>query len=523
MKKIRLFYFLGIVSLVAPSCEKFLDVNDNPNAATSVVPELILPTAIVRSASLAVSYSTYGASLGGQIANAGGFSGFGSLLNYNFTPGTFSQWGTAYDNLNDYKYVIDNTDGSNDLALFNGVAKIMTALEYQRIVDQHGDVPYSEAVLGNQNLAPKYDDAATIYQDIVNKIDEGLSVINGATFPKTLNAASDPMFKGDISKWKQFANTLKLRFLIRLSGVSALSSFVSAKFAALEQNFLTDDAIVNPGYVKDRPNPTWATWGYTVTGNVANASRVPTFYTYGYYDGNKLIDAGRGAVIFNDFGNGSRPTPLNQLGIESGNPPIRANYSPWYTGNRASASDISNALGVVKGPSQGQPVILAAEAYFLLAEAQLKGYLPGDAKASFENGIRASFRYLYKNVTGAVEAGKDVNGDVAAYLTNNALSYLVNFDLATTDAQKLEAIITQKYIALNMITADESWNDYRRTGYPVTTPGGGKYVDMASVTSNSTRPDRLPTILKYPQSEYDYNPENVKDLNQFSDKLFWAK
>lgn len=504
------------------ACEKFLDVNENPNSPTTVEPQLILPTGIVRSASLTVSYNTYGGSLVGQIANAGGFSGFGALLTYNFTAGFLSQWDGAYDNLNDYKYVIDNSEGNDELAYFNGVAKIMSALDFHRIVDQHGDVPYSEGVLGNANTAPAYDDAEAIYQDLINKIDEGLAVINAASFPRNLNAASDPMFAGNMERWKQFANTLKLRLLIRLSEVSSLSAFVNSKFAALEKNFLTDDAIVNPGYVKDRPNPTWATWGYTTTGNVANSSRVPTFYVYGYYDGNKLVDPVRGSVIYNDFGNSSRPTPLNQLGVEANNPPIRANYSPWYTGVRSSAESITDALGVVKGPSQGQPVITAAESYFLQAEAQLRGLIPGDAQTSFESGIKASFRYLYKDVNG--NTSRNVDNDLANYKNDNALSYLVNYDLATSDEQRLEAIITQKYIALNMINADESWNDYRRTGYPKTTAGSGKYTDFASTTSEATmNPDRLPKILVYPQSEYDYNPENVREINQYTDKLFWAK
>lgn len=505
------------------SCDKFLDINENPNQPTAVNVDLVLPTAIVRAASLSVSYSSYGGHLAGQIANAGGFSGFGAMLTYRFTPGYYSQWESAYDNLNDLQYVIDNTEGDNYMALFNGVAKIMTALEFHRLVDQHGDIPFTEAVKGNQNVAPRYDDDMEIYQALIDRIDEGLTVINNASFPKNLGAASDPLFKGDINKWKQFANTLKLRLLIRMSGVSALSSFVNQKFAALEKNFLTDDALVNPGYVKDRPNPTWSTWGYTTTGNVATSSRVPTYFIYGFYDGNKLVDPGRGSVIFNDFGNASRPTPLNQLGNEVGNPPIRTGYSPWYTGIRESASSITDALGVVKGPSQGQPLMLAAESYFLQAEAQLKGFIPGDAKTSFENGIKASFRYLYKTVAGTVAAGKNVDADFQKYKDDNSISYLVNFDEATTDEERLEAIITQKYIALNMITAEESWNDYRRTGYPKHDIAGNRYYNMASVTSEASTPDKLPTILKYPQSEYDYNPENVKDLNVFGDKVFWAK
>lgn len=521
MKKIQILTLFTAISFGLISCNDFLDVNDNPNAATQVEPELILPTAIVRSASLTVSYNTYGASLVGYIANAGGFSGFGSLLNYNFTPGTFSQWGTAYDNILDLEYVLQETRGNNNLALFYGTAKILTGFEFLRIVDQHGDIPYSEALKGRDNVAPKYDRAQDVYVGIINTIDEGLAAINAANLPKQLNSAADPLFQGNIAQWKRFANTVKLRVLIRISGDAELASFVREKFNSLEKDFLTEDAVVNPGYVRDRPNPTWSTWGYAVNGNVATSSRVPTFYAYGFYDGNKLLDQGRGAVIFNDFGNTARPTPLNQLGIEQNNPAIRAGYSPWYTGIRASASSITDAQGIVKGPTQGQPIFLAAESYFLQAEARLKGFLTGDVKTSFNSGITASFRYLFKDVNGTVPT--TVTAAVNKYHADNNTSHLVNFEFATSDEQKLEAVITQKYIAFNHINGDEAWNDYRRTHYPKTIPNGGRYLDIASTTSNSTRPDRLPTILKYPQSEYDYNASNVKDLNQFSDLLFWAK
>ncbi|MGK6351288.1 SusD/RagB family nutrient-binding outer membrane lipoprotein [Parapedobacter sp. DT-150] len=498
-----------------------MDINENPNSATTVQPDLVLPSAIVGSASQAVAYNTYGGSLAGYIANAGGFSGFGALLNYNFTPGFFSNWTGTYDNLNDYKYVIDQTEGVDEQSYLNAAAKIMTAYMYQLIVDAHGDVPYSEALLGTVNLSPKYDSAPDIYQGLVAKVDSAIDIIDNAQFPLSLNSSSDPLFGGDMDQWKKLANTIKLRLLIRISGVASLQDFVSAQFASIDEElgFLEEDAIVNPGYVTDRPNPTWATWGYTTTGNVANASRVPTFYIYGYYDGTKLSDPGRGSVIFNDFGNASRPTPLNQLGVEQNNPPIRSGYSPWYTGD---ASSLSDALGVVKGSSQGQPIFLAAESYFLQTEAQLKGYIDGAADESFEAGITASFAYLYTTVDGAIDADMDVEGDVEAYLEDNSGSTLVNFN-AGSDEQKLEAIITQKYIALNMIHGHEAWNEYRRTGYPQTSPSADRYRNFASTTSNSTRPDELPTILLYPQTEFAYNPDNVRTLNQFSDLIFWAK
>ncbi|MGV3763343.1 SusD/RagB family nutrient-binding outer membrane lipoprotein [Parapedobacter sp.] len=524
MKKISLKIAAVALVISTVSCEKYLDINENPNSATEVQADLILPTAIVGSAAQSAAYNTYGGSLVGYIANAGGFSGFGSLLNYNFTPDDLTNWAGTYDNLNDYKYVIDRTEGDDQLSYLNAAAKIMTAYMYQLVVDAHGDVPYTEALQGTDNLTPKYDSAPEIYQNLVAKLNEAISIIDNAEFPLSLNSSSDPLFGGDMDLWKQFANTVKLRMLVRVSGVSSLQDFVTSEFNSIDESigFLEEDAIVNPGYVLDRPNPTWSRWGYTTTGNVANTSRVPTFYVYGYYDGNKLNDPGRGGLIFNDFGNSERPTPLNQLGVEQGNPPIRPNYSPWYTGVRESASSITNALGVVKGPSQGQPVLLAAESYFLQAEAQFRGYISGDAKESFESGIAASFIYLNKDVNG--EADEDAAlEDVGTYLADNSSSKLVNFDLAVSDEEKLEAIVTQKYIALNMVHGHEAWNDYRRTGYPRTNPNADKYNNFASTTSNATRPDELPTMLLYPQSEYAYNPTNVKTVNHFTDLIFWAK
>jgi len=523
MKKIFFITSLFTAGLALQSCNDYLDVNTNPNKATSVDAQLLLPGAIVRTASLTVAYNNYGGQLSGYQANAGGYSGFGSMIDYNFTPGANSNFEAAYDNLLDYKLVSDAAKANNTLGFFGAAAEIMSILEFHRIVDQHNNVPYSEALLGATNITPKYDKGQDIYPDLVSRLDAAIAVIKAGQYTIGLNSSSDPLFGGNKDKWIQFANTLKLRLLIRMSGVSALSSSAQQKIAAIEQNFLTDDAMVNPGYAQDRPNPMWASRGYTTAGAVAAASRIPAYYSYGYYDGNKLVDADRGSVIYNDFGNTTRPTPVNQLGNETNSPPIRSNYSPWFSGTFNSASSITTALGVLKGPTQAQPIITAAEAYFLVAEAQLKGYLSGDYKTSFNNGIKASYTYLFKTVGGTLDAGKNVTTSFNKYLDLNGTSYLVNIDLATSAAQRLEAIITQKYIALNMIHGDEAWNDYRRTGYPVTNPAGTRYTNMASVASSSTAPDKLPTILKYPTNEYSYNPGNAKDLNVFTDKVFWAK
>ncbi|WP_439557672.1 SusD/RagB family nutrient-binding outer membrane lipoprotein [Dyadobacter sp.] len=521
MKRYNISWMLALLVTVLSSCSDYLDINTNPNQATSVQPLLVLPAAITGTASVSNQFNSYGGHFGGYIANAGGFSGFGNLFNYQLIPDNYNGlWVNAYDNLNDYKYVIDQTKGDDKLAYANAAANIMVAYNFQKLVDAFGDVPYTEALQNNANLTPKYDDAATIYQDLVTKLDEAIALIDAAEFPTSLNSSSDPLFGGDMTKWKRFANTVKLRILIRVSGVPALSSFVTTKFAAMDKTlgFIADDAIVNPGYVKDKPNPLWNTWGYQTTGALANSSRIPTEFAFGFYKGPKLTDNGRGSVIYKNF---ATNTPVNQLGDEVDAPTIITNYSTWYTGTFSSSTSISNALGVLKGPGQGQVLMLLAEAKFLQAEAQLKGFLTGDYVATFDAGISASYTYLYKDVTNVLAAGKNVATDVAAYKADNDDSYLVNIKLATTPAQRLEAIITQKWIAVNMINSEEGYNEFRRTGYPVTQPNGDGYRNIASMLSTSTRADKLPSRILYPTSEQSYNAGNYRVINPFTDLIFW--
>jgi hypothetical protein len=208
-------------------------------------------------------------------------------------------------------------------------------------------------------------------------------------------------------------------------------------------------------------------------------------------------------------------TPTNQLGNEVGNPTIVSGQVTWAS-NEAGLS----GTGVLKGPAMGQPLMLLAEAKLLQAEAQLRGFISGDFTISFYEGITASFNYLYQDENGTLV--KPVDPLVTAYIENNEENHLVQIEAAANDEERLEAIITQKYIAVNMINSDEGWNEYRRTGYPATVPGGEPAFDIASNKSNATaRPDRLPTRILYPSTEQSYNSANYVNINPFSDLIFW--
>jgi hypothetical protein len=289
-----------------------------------------------------------------------------------------------------------------------------------------------------------------------------------------------------------------------------------------DAGFIAEDALINPGFTRDngRQNPKWNTWGFAYDGTDANKAWMPNMFVLSFYKGPKLTDDGRGTAIYYSWPS----TASNRLGIESSSLTASPSGSFWYPSSNRTGKTAGNTTGVLKGPDAGFPVITAAESHFLQAEAIVRGILTsGSAETEFINGIISSFNYLYQLPDGSISG--DPAGDADAYFAENSDSYLVNFSLASSVEQKIEAIITQKYIALNMVNSDEAWNEYRRTHYPtiISTPGATGVQTFASSVSESTRPDKLPTRILYPTSEGSYNSSNVpKGITPFTSTIFWA-
>lgn len=518
MKRILASILAGTVLMVS-SCSKHLDINDNPNNATAATPELVLPQAMTGTANSLNAFNTYGSQIAGFSANAGGFGGFGANITYNFTTEYSNLWTSVFDNLNDYQYILNSTDDQRTLyGYFNAAARIMKAYNYQLLVDAYNAVPYSEALKGADNLAPAYDQPEVIYASLASELDLAIQTIKDAeatTETVTPMGAADVVFNGDMELWKQFANTVKLRLIIRAGDKV---NFANTDFD--EAGFLAEDALVNPGYARDnnRQNPLWNNWAFTATGTAGNKAWMPNIYVYSFYDGTKLLDKGRGAAIYLNYPN----TGTNRLGVESNSIESSPTGSFWYSNPDRTAGTAGNSVGVLKGPDAGMPILMASESKFLQAEAALKGLIDGDVATLFEEGITASYNYTYMLPDGSIDG--DVDADVATYFADNSTSYLVDFSKATTDARKLEAIITQKYIALNFTNSHEAWNEYRRTHYPVTVAGGSGVQTFASSVSESPRPDKLPTRILYPTSEGSYNSANVPTgITPGNSLIFWAQ
>ncbi|EAZ80705.1 SusD/RagB family nutrient-binding outer membrane lipoprotein [Algoriphagus machipongonensis] len=524
MKNIlRILVAFSFISLTA--CESFLGDNENPNQATSATPELVLPNALTNTGNLLLSYSSSAQWINGYTVNAGGYGGWGSTVTYNYTTSSYNGlWSSTYDDLINYQYIIEETAENPSLAYFQAVAKTMKAFDFHMLVDVFGDVPYSEGLQGAENVTPAYDSQTAVYQDLVAELNGAIDIFQNAEGANGLGSA-DVIFGGDINKWAQFANTLKLRLLLRMSSSSETSGFASTEFASMDMGvgFLTDDAILNPGYIATdgKQSPLWNRYHSNAAGSLAGSGRsaIPSIYTYSFYDGTKIIDNGRGAATYRSF---LSNTPVGQLGNLVDNPAALSGQTAWYVGT-GSGSDATNTIGLLKGRTAGYPIMLAAESYLLQAEAYMKGYLSGDDKGAFENGILASFEYLYKGADGNISSDMDPAADFDTYLAENAGNYLVNYESASSDEQKLEAIITQKYIALNFLNGQESWTEFRRTAYPKIVNGSiNPRETFASILSTSSRADELPVRYLYASSEFQLNTDNVPTgVSQFTTLIFW--
>jgi len=531
MKKISMI-MLAVVALFATSCSDYLDINANQNKPITVSADLILPQALVATALVLNQYNTYGAQLGGYMANAGGYGGFNEQTTYIFTPNNYSGlWQVSYDNLEDYQYMLNQTDGDPNFIFYNAVARIMKSYGFELLVDAYGNVPYSQALLAAENLTPGYDDAATIYASLASEIDKAMADINAgvaaAVAPKTLGN-NDVVFQGNTTLWLQFANSLKLRLMIRGQGKV---TFTNTSFDPA--GFLPLDALVNPGYLRDnnRQNPEWNQWTWTYAGNAQPKAWIPTTFITTFYNNIKINDPGRGKKMYLNWPS----TGTNQLGLESTGIPKSPDGSFWYPGAERDGKVAGNSTGAIKGPDAGFPLMLRAESDFLVAEAFLDGIgtgATGDAQSWFEKGIQDAFYYTYSLPGGGLKKSKSTDdlpvvgnpvGDANAYIAANAGNPLVDWTAAASNSQKLEAIITQKYIAVNMVNSQEGYNEYRRTGFPFIT-GTDPTSTFASIASQSTRPDRLPARILYPTSEIQYNPVNVpQGVSSTNTTIFWAK
>lgn len=501
---------IGAGMLFAGCSKDYLDINTNPNTLTSATPDVVFTSGANRAASILGPNET-GEYWSGHWTQSSTYIYDATRFSYNFNNTNFNFWDTWYDVAQDFQYVIEKSDAFG-LPAFKGPAKVMKAMIFQQIVDVYGNAPYTDAFKGSALVAPKFDDQKVIYDSLIVLLDAAIADLRANEFVG-INVPSDIVFKGNTVNWIRFANSLKLRILIRQSKVPGRAAYITTeinKAAASTEGFLAagQDVRSNPGYTANtgQTNPIYNNWGYTAVGAVQAIARYPRPTKF-------FLDQ----LIANDdtfrlkrfaYAKGGQNNSLSRQGV-SIQPEIVANYVgvPFgaTSGYLAQNTSYIGPSFIIRGEFDRDVILMtASESFFLLAEAKeaFPGVtLTGTSQSYYEQAVKESFR-----VTGATL--KYGAGVADALLTNKK-------DLSdwTASPDKLKLIWHQKWIALTTYNGLEAWSEFRRTNYPALPASAGAPIGQ-----------KLPLRLFYPSSEENANTANVKlqgAIDVFATRIFW--
>jgi hypothetical protein len=503
MKKYISIIFTAL-AIAGSSCKKTYlgELTENPNTPSVASPALLLTGSLKTTAGILngglnnfntlptsnrTIYTQYAVWMG-YLSRSTTYQVFPTIDQYAFTTNDFDVWSPLYGNLSNYNAII----GANAGAKYTGIAKIMMVIDWQQLVDNYNNVPYTQALQGTKNLTPAFDTGTAIYDDLMKQLDAAITMIQGATTTDPAPSTDDAMFGGDMTSWLKLANTLKLKLAIRQSNLAAKSAALKAAVQATAQLGYLDgtvDARVNPGYTASDANggqqsPLYLTYGYTQSGSGQTNNIQYQANTYG----------------INFFANNGDPRltqvySKNKDGVVVGSAFGGTSTIPF-------GKDPSKlGPGVLKGATMSAVILSGAESLFLQAEAAATGLISGDAKTLYNAGITASF----------VDDGLTADQATAYYGQGT-----IAFPTSGFAAQQ-KAIIVQKWAALVGYGALEAYNEFRRTGYPDNIP--------LSIYPGVNAPNQVTRIF-YPIVVYNTNANNVGaqgTINQFTSKIFWAK
>ncbi|MCU7618158.1 SusD/RagB family nutrient-binding outer membrane lipoprotein [Chryseobacterium sp. PBS4-4] len=537
MNKIKSTILILSLSLGVVSCNDYLDINENPNSAhiENVAPKLIFPGAAVSIHAVQTAGAGSMMELGGTMMNSW------ALNSYSFTSGFFGReftlntvdgsfysgiWSTIYLQCANFKLIEDYNNSDHAQDNYVAMAKIMKAFYMQYIVDLYGDSPYSEAFMRGFNTTPKYDDDKNIYKALISDLDASIALINSANSNAIAPGGEDVVFTGDMNKWKNFARTIKLRMLLRMSNVTGeMATYRDSKLADFNGTPVTDfnivNVVVNPGYSNandDKMNPFVASYRANSAGSTAarynwitasehmaialNGNRVGSVTSYSSLPSdakfNGIVDP-RSSRLFSSVTYQGvaqvKGTRQGALPGEPGAPLDLTTVSKFANATFAGSLPGSTiAQTISSSNTRGGMIMSLAETKFLLAEAALRypAIFGGDVQANsyFNDAIDASASWL----------GATIGTYKTTIATRTGLGWTGSFN------NKLEAIMTQKWIGLTNVSPVESYIDYLRTGYP--------FTPMAVTAAVANKPYRL----MYPSTETAANSANVPNIT--SQQLF---
>lgn len=498
LKETKIAALLTLIVILGGCDDKFDETNENPNNPEEVTPDLLLTTIVRKTATYYFNENwDMGNVVSDQVANQ-----FESA--FNWSADQSSLWSDYYSQLRNVDEMIDIAEdaGENN---YKGIALVLKSWMFQVLTDVYGDLPYSEALSGDDdgNFSPAYDEQEDIYAGLLADLEEANEILDTSDESVT----GDILYDGDLIKWKKFANSLRVRILMRMSDRADPS-------AALQK--ILDDPTTYPlfsenddqaalQYLDEYPNefPLY----YTLSGTFAEFHISETLQT----QLDAMADTRLTVYAQPTAATAGTASPV-YAGVPNG---VGSTVESSYNGG----ADYQSLLGLLwageesndlASPTAAQSILMSyAELLFTLAEAAQKGYISGDAQTYYLAGINANFAYWQSRIPDdyTLPAADEIEAS-ATYLAQDDVAY------TGTDDEKLNKIGVQKWIA-NFFNGMEAWADWRRTGIPA--------LEAGPAASND---GEIPLRYLYPYDEQALNEENydkavARQPDELSTHLWW--
>jgi hypothetical protein len=476
---------LGMLFLAGACTKNFSEINTDPNTATAVNPQYLLSTALVKTA-----YSYQEDAFLDKPAEAARY--ITKVRNesddlFSWSPKNWDgYWGALTINK-----TFHDLSAQGGMKQYTAVSEIIAVFNFAYITDLYGDIPYSESLLSKDSsvVHPTYDQQQDIYPSLLSRLSAANDALGVAT--QAIDADYDILYGGSTLKWRQFANALQLRLLLRVAkhytgAYTRIQEIVNnpSKFPLFAGN--EDNAELR--YLGLNAADSWP------GGNLNNkATEIDKFKP-----SKELVDT---LLRLNDPRLAVWVAPVADASgyTVDGNTYVgvpNAIASPYdYNGGEDHISKMAPIFYANQNSSLKASMMTYAEQCFILAEVVQSGkvMVSGEtAESLYNKGIMASLSYY--------------NIVAADYLSQAAVKY----------NGTLSQLITQKWIA-NFLKGPEGWFDQRRTGYPVFVTG-----PLAAVSE-------IPSRFKYPTTEQSYNLEQysaavaVQGADEITTKMWYLK
>ena len=519
MKKILSLLLAGSMLILSGCDGDFEELNKDPNAATG---DRFNPAYLFTSAQLFSSRGDKSVSLDycetfvqhfATLSDVGTFDFFGDKYVYH-KGGNESLWKNTFDPVTGPSKLLEDairlSKDKPELSNLHNMARIWKTVLYSRLTDTYGDVPYFEANQGYyaQNYKPKYDTQKDIYYNMLSELEDATSKLDASKGA----VAADILYAGNIAKWKKFGYSMMLRLGMRLQKVEPATAeawvkkaFAGGVFTSVDDNMFVrfpDKTGANQALVNDE------SWTLSVSGTSPGKISA-TIFNFMKSRNDPRLKYMVAVYLTPTLASTKNTDPAVQKGMPNGFNLVTiqkdASWNPKLDQHQYSGIN-RDVYAKLDGPRMG---LTYGEVQFMLAEAVVRGWIPGDAEALYKNGVAGAMKNVAKYDVSAIITDSEIN----AYLTANPF-------LGVADKEKAYEQINTQYWAACFMNGLEAFANVRRSGYPKLIP-----VNYPSNETDGTYPRRL----RYQEDEavlnaVAYNAAVARQgPDNFKTRVWWDK